>query len=76
MPRYFFNVRRGHLLIPDNEGLELDGLAAVSEEATAAARDILANDIGTTDRSAFRVEATNERGENVYVVDAAAQINR
>jgi hypothetical protein len=33
MRRYFFDVRNGHGVIPDNEGMELSTMDAVQDEA-------------------------------------------
>ncbi|WP_353646163.1 hypothetical protein [Mesorhizobium sp. WSM2239] len=42
MPRYFFNVRDGQQLNEDPEGIDLDGLSAVENEAMTSAKEIIA----------------------------------
>ena len=45
MPRYFFNVEDEDHQIKDLEGIELDGLDAVREEALQSARQVMSEDI-------------------------------
>ncbi|KQT50288.1 hypothetical protein ASG43_21675 [Aureimonas sp. Leaf454] len=40
--RYFFHVRQHSALLKDDDGIELDGIDIVLQEATAGARDIMA----------------------------------
>jgi hypothetical protein len=42
MPRYFFNVRDGEQVNEDVEGIELDGIPAVENEAMTSAKEIIA----------------------------------
>jgi hypothetical protein len=42
MPRYFFNVRDGEKVDEDPEGIDLDGLSAVENEAMTSAKEIIA----------------------------------
>jgi hypothetical protein len=42
MPRYFFNIRDGEKVDKDPEGMDLDGLSAVENEAMASAKEIIA----------------------------------
>jgi hypothetical protein len=42
MPRFFFHIRNGNDYVADEEGTEVANLAAAEEEASEAAREILA----------------------------------
>jgi hypothetical protein len=42
MPRYFFNVRDEEKLDQDLEGIDLDGMAAIENEAMTSAKEIIA----------------------------------
>jgi hypothetical protein len=44
MPRYFFNIAHpGEPSIPDEEGEQLEDLAAARQEAVASLRDLIAD---------------------------------
>jgi hypothetical protein len=45
MPKFFFHVRKNGELTEDQEGLELASVDAAREEATASAREMLAETI-------------------------------
>jgi hypothetical protein len=40
MPRYYFDMREGDEIVPDNEGMELDALETVQEEAARSLADM------------------------------------
>ena len=42
MPRFFFHVRKGEVFERDEEGREIAATGSLSEEATEASRDLLA----------------------------------
>jgi hypothetical protein len=42
MPRYFFNIRDGERVKEDPEGIDLDSLSAVENEAMTSAKEIIA----------------------------------
>jgi hypothetical protein len=42
MPRYFFNIRDGDKLVHDLEGIDVDDLSAVQNEAMTSAKEIIA----------------------------------
>jgi hypothetical protein len=42
MPRFYYHVRKGDLLIEDTEGVEVPGLRAAFDEAEQGARDLMA----------------------------------
>lgn len=58
MPRYYFHMRDGSQLLPDNEGSELYDLNAAKTEALAAAADILV----------ARIQAGRPLGDAVFEI--------
>lgn len=40
MPRFFFNIRNGHGLLPDDEGRDFANLDAAQNEALASIADL------------------------------------
>jgi hypothetical protein len=40
MSRYYFHIRDGEILVPDEEGTECRDMIAVQEEARASVRDL------------------------------------
>ena len=42
MPRFFFHIRKGEVFDRDDEGRKVDATGSLSEEATEASRDLLA----------------------------------
>ena len=49
MSRFYFNIRDGETLIADLEGVEMPSAKDALEEATQAARDLLANKVRNGD---------------------------
>ena len=47
MGRFYFHLRTGDELIPDDEGVDLPDLSAAQREALLAAREVLAEAIKT-----------------------------
>ena len=45
MPRYYFKIRKNDRVIEDQNGADLPGVKAAYEEATVAAREILAGKV-------------------------------
>jgi hypothetical protein len=70
MPQFYFNVRKGDALLEDPEGVEFISVAAARDEAIAAAREIMSEQIGRGEflepNSCF--EITNHRGHLVLTV--------
>jgi hypothetical protein len=65
MPRYFFNVRAGEEILPDDEeGQELATMDDVRREALAGAREILSEAAfaGTAGGLDHDIEVTDENG--------------
>lgn len=69
MSRYFFHIRDGLILVPDEEGMECRNMRAVEEEARASARDLA--DAALRSRSAgivASIEVSDEWGNDVQGV--------
>jgi hypothetical protein len=66
MDRYFFDLRDGDTLIPDEEGLELSTLEAVQEQAALAltdmARDEVRIAVGNGSTRNLGIEVRDARG--------------
>ena len=66
MSRYFFHIRDGLILVPDEEGMECRTMRAVEDEAQASARDMA--DAALRSRSASLVatiEIEDDQGNEV-----------
>jgi hypothetical protein len=69
MPRFYFNVRDGDTLIADQEGVEMPGKSAAVEEATQAARDLLAERVKYGEPIESRqFDVLNDRGETILTL--------
>ena len=63
MPMYYFHIRDGWDLIPDEEGMEFPNLDRAQAEAYASARDLAAAAlIARHSFAAYSVEVTDEVG--------------
>jgi hypothetical protein len=66
MPRYYFHIRKGDLLVEDAEGIEVRQPELLKEEAIEAARDLLAEgDLQGLDRREWVYEVADESGATV-----------
>ena len=68
MPHYFFHVRDGGTLLPnDNEGIEFGSVEQVRSEAIQSAREILSNAAlsGKAGSLNTQIEVTDEAGTMV-----------
>lgn len=68
MPRFYFDVREGATFIPDEEGLEFDGLDGAEYEAARAAAEIGRNQLPKGDAREVTVELKNEHRQRVLTV--------
>jgi hypothetical protein len=70
MPRYFFHVRDGSVLIDDPDGEDMATFEAVQEEAMEGARDILREAVhaGMAASLNKQIEVVDESGATVLVV--------
>ena len=69
MPRYYFDVRDGDEVAPDEEGLELSSIEAVREEAALSLAD-MARDAVRKNHDGARLMAVEVRDDNGPVLQA------
>jgi hypothetical protein len=64
MPRYFFNLRFGQRVVPDEEGVELPNRSAARDEALAVVRDLANPEVEGTRRrwASWFLEVADETG--------------
>ena len=65
MPRYFFDSHDGDDFIRDEEGLELDGLEAARDEATAALGGIAKDALPRSSRRELSIEVRDESDRQI-----------
>ena len=69
MSRWFLHVHDGTVAFLAPEGSELPDLAAAREEASIAARELVADGLrGNENRTDWRIEVADETGASVLVV--------
>lgn len=76
MAIFFFHIRDGALLIPDDEGLECFSLAAVHREGSLSAGDLITAHIreGTFPHGKA-IEITDEHGSAIASMAARMQLH-
>lgn len=75
MPRYFFDVRDGSGLYPDEEGLELSDLRAAEKEAAASLADMTRDAVPRMERQHMGV-AVREGDEPRFQMGIVFYVNR
>ena len=77
MPRFYFDVRQGADLIPDDQGWEFDDLGAaeceLAEAAAQTARDVLRE--GESRAAGAVVEVRNEYCQRVLTATVSTRID-
>ena len=69
MPRYYFHIRKGDVLVEDPEGTEVSETETLEDEAIEAARDLLADgDLQGLDRREWVYEVADESGATVLTL--------
>lgn len=69
MPRYYFHIRKGDVLVEDQDGTEVSEAGSVEEEAVEAARDLLADgDREGPDRREWVYEVADATGATVLLL--------
>jgi hypothetical protein len=65
MPRYFFHLRFGDRIVPDDEGVELRDRNAARDEALAAIRDLSGHAAPSSDRrwASWFLQVADEGGD-------------
>jgi hypothetical protein len=76
MPRFYFDVCEGVRFIPDEEGLELDGLEVAERMATRAAADMARDSLPKGDAQALAVEVHDTDGKRVLTVTVRMHVER
>ena len=76
MPRFHFDVHDGPLFVPDEEGLELDGLDAAKREATEAVLEIGRDRLKSEASRAVTIEVRDEHRQQVLTVTVSLEINQ
>ena len=65
MPRYFFDSHDGEDFIRDDEGVELDGIEAARDEATAALAGIAKDALPRSTRRELSIEVRDESDRQI-----------
>jgi hypothetical protein len=76
VPLFYFDVREGHHLILDHEGVELDSLDDAEEEAVYAAAEIGQDRLPTGEAHEVAVEVRDESGQRVLAVTVSMKVYR
>ncbi len=76
MPRFYFDIREGVRLTPDDEGLEFDSLNAAEYEATRTAAEIGRDRLPKGDVREVTIEVRNEHGQRVLTVKVSMDVDR
>ena len=72
MPRYFFHIRKGDVLVQSLESIEVSTGDSLEEKAAEAARDLLADgDLQGVDRREWVFEVAGESGTTVLTLPFA-----
>jgi hypothetical protein len=76
MAVYFFHLATPGKLVVDEEGRDLPGLEAATQEAVDSARDIIADALKDgSDVHGFAFNVTDDRGQQVMIYDFNNQLN-
>lgn len=76
MPRFYFDVREGSSFVPDDEGLQFDGIDHAEREAAIAAAEIGRDKLPTGDARAVTVEVRNEHRQRVLTITISMSVDR
>lgn len=71
MPRYYFDIREGAEIFPDEEGLELATLQAVQEEAARSLAELVRDEVRNHFDGASPRLAIEVRDDNGPVIELA-----
>ena len=76
MPRYFFNMRNGHGLVPDDEGTDLQDVEAAQQEAVRSIAD-LSKDLNLQEgQHRLSIEVTDANQQKVMEVVQTLEVRR
>lgn len=76
MPRFYFDVREGSNFVPDDEGLEFDGMDHAEREAAIAAAEIGRDRLPNGDARTVTVEVRNEPRQRVLTIMVSMSVDR
>ena len=66
MSRYFFHIRDGSILVPDEEGMECSSIRAMEDEAQASERNLAEAALhNRSQRITASIEVEDEQGNEV-----------
>lgn len=71
MPRYFFNLRRDHLLVRDTRGEDCSGPGVAVEHAVVAALDLMGEKLGFQSWAGWSVNIEDEARHHVATIPFA-----
>jgi len=76
MSRYYFHIRDGEILVPDEEGTECRDMVAVQEEARASVYDLInAAILGFSPHPPASIEIEDEDGNAVETLSARSRLH-
>ena len=76
MPRFYFDVREGARLVPDDGGLEFPDFDAAEREAAEAAASISRDLLPRGDTREVTIEVRNEHLQRVLTVTVSMHLER
>ena len=76
MPRFYFDIREGARLTPDEEGLEFADLDAAEREAAECAASIGRDALPKGDAREITIEVRNEYRQRVLTVTVSLHLDR
>jgi hypothetical protein len=75
MPRYYFDTHDDDRFVPDNEGVELDGVEEAKTEAVTALPDMASDALPCGDRRDFVITVRDEGGHQVMKATLSLVVN-
>jgi hypothetical protein len=76
LPRFYFDVRDGARVAPDDEGVEFPDLDAAEREAAEAAASISRDLLPRSDAREVTIEVSNEHRQRVLTVTVSMHLAR
>ena len=76
VPRFYFGVREGATVVPDEIGLEFDSLDAAERAAAETAAEIGRKLLPKGDAREVTVEVRNEHRQRVLTATASLEVHR
>jgi len=76
LPRFYFDIREGARLVPDDEGVEFPDFDAAEREAAEAAASIARDLLPKGDAREVTIEVRNEHRQRLLTVTVSMHIER